>query len=199
MPLSFNDIGWADLGEQDPRVFKRASLGVKAPPSGVLHLSYDERHGSLIANQEEVVESSLNEVFIAHEVERVKDVVLFLRELYRVCAHGAVIRVWGVYFTHTDTFADPTKLRGLSERMFSYTSAIGREAMSRDELDDGVASSLYTGVDFDVKEVRHMVEPEYESRSDAARYWGIVHNLNVIRRVEIVLMCHKPSREKAQS
>ena len=173
---------WADV---DVRGFvRRACIGCDVPDTERLVVA----GGALDAP-----DSVFHEIVVRSVVERLpaEDLLRFWRELYRVCKKDAVVLVAGVYWSHVDAHADPTRLRGLSERMFAYLSAAGREIVEEDICGDDFVTAQLAGVEFAVKKVVRATEQEWESRSDEAKNWGLSHSLNVARWLEVTLVAVK--------
>lgn len=194
-------VGW-DAKERaaDPRVYHVKGIGWCEQEGW---WRWDERHHRIFDPR--VVEDqrmlnkapadALDEAIVVGVVERTRNLVGFWRELYRVCKHGAKVTVVGPYWSCTDALADPTRVRGLSEQMFAYLTAFGRAELAAEPNEDGLALDLLKDVDFDPVRFVRVTGPEWEARSDEAKSWGLIHSLNVCRRLEVGLVAHKPARE----
>ena len=183
--------GWDVVGEIDPRIYQRSRIG---SPNADLEWSGRK----LSCGQEQVANNKLNEVLIVNLVDRLPQdqLVPFWRELYKACAPAAIVRLIGVYYTClADIQADPTRLRGLSEKMLLHLSSGGRKALLADPLEDGVSVALFHDIDFEPVRVIHIADPEWEARADEAKAWNRAHSLNVVRRMDATLVVHKPCRE----
>ena len=193
--IDMPELGWNALPPDiDPAAYRRAWLGPGEAGDGVSHLTYADAYGITDKTRCRAEDSSIHEMTVVHTLERVTDVVAFWKELYRVCSHGACVRVVGTYWSHVDVQADPSRLRGVSERMFAYLAPGSRTSLLADPYEDDVGISLLTGVDFDTTSFQHLAEPEWHGHSDDARYWAARHHHNVVRRLITTLQCHKPVR-----
>ena len=195
MNLRPDQVGWETIPpDMDPAIYKRALLTPASGrsidvPDGVLRLPWSP--GASIAWP---AEGTINEAVVLGVFERIEDIVGFWRDLYRACAHGAYVHLQAPYWSHVDAVGDPTRRRGISERHLAYLSASGRLHLRDDPYEDGVALAAFTGIDFDTIRMVHLAEPEWDGRGDADRERALLHLLNVARRLEVTLLCHKPSR-----
>mgnify|MGYP001587400184 FL=1 len=192
MILNPKDIGWSILSdERDPSIYKKLVItprGAKAInlPDSIDRLPYPiEKWPD---------ENTYNEIGIFHVIERVGNLVSFWKDLYAICQHGAFLKVYGTYWHNEDAFSDPTCKRGLTNKMFDYLSAIGRKRLLDDFYDDGIACNELKDVDFDVNAVTHISSPLWEGKSDYEREYFMNHYINVAKKVEVGLVCHKPVR-----
>jgi SAM-dependent methyltransferase len=64
-------------------------------------------------------------VVCSHIVEHMSDVGRFLKEIHRVCADGARIRIDTPHFSSLESWADPSHRQHLSLRSFEFFSAQG--------------------------------------------------------------------------
>jgi len=186
--LSYADLGWADaLTGLDPSIYRRGYMG--PPPEGGLPSGVEE------INRFNLGTDTFNEITVNGVLDRASDLVSFWRQLYALCAHGAMVNVFGAYYTHVLAHADPTRVRGISERTFAYADALSRKHIQHtDPLDDGVAIQAMEGIDFEVKSILHIQEEEWDGRADAVRQWHTGHSWNVIRALRAKLIAHKPVR-----
>lgn len=193
MILNPGQVGWDTMPlDVDPAIYKRLLVtwpGARTidTPAGVTQLVY-QTHAAWPK------ESSIHDAIIYGVAERVSDIASFWRLLYKVMAHGGIVRVYSPYWTHIDVASDPTRLRGLSERHLAYLSAVGRAHLATDPYDDGVAINCYKDIDFDTIALGHFSEPEWEARSEADRNRALTHLINISRRIEATLKVYKPVR-----
>ena len=190
-PKRATELGWNDLpADMDPTIYHRAFLGPEDTiiPDGVTRLDTQIDPTCTSSN-------SIHELGVQHIVETVGDLVEFWREAYRVCNNGTTVRVYGAYYSHIDATANPLYRRGLSERMFSYLSPGNRAVAARDPYADLSTFDALKDVDFEFKGVRYFLEDKWRCRSQAAVNWHQEHSLNVVRRIEALLIVHKPVRK----
>ena len=192
------DFGWASIEGVDPKIYKRAVIGnvpESALPQGTIRLAEPKAYP--VPYSFPFVENGwVNEVVVYQALERVNDQIAFWKELYRICAHGAWVRLTSVYHSHIDAIADPTRKNRISERYFGYLSSAGRAQLRRDPFEDEIGCDIYGGVDFETKTIRHILEPEWEGFSDATRYEGLKRDMNVASRIEVHLLAFKPARKE---
>lgn len=192
MILNPKEIGWSILSDEDrdPSIYKKLAI----LPRGAKAINLPDSITKLMHPIEKWPDEEYNEIGIFHVIERVDDLVSFWKNLYRISAHGAYIKVYGTYWNNEDAFADPTYKRGLTNKMFDYLSAIGRKRLLDDLYDDGIACSLLSDIDFDTTALTHISSPIWEGRSDYERDYFINHYINVAKKLEVSLVCHKPVR-----
>ncbi len=143
------------------------------------------------------------EVLLRHVLEHLgRDTDAFLgilRELYRVCAPGAAVRIVVPHPRHQDFLQDPTHVRPIVPEMFLHTSlAVNREWQQRGL--PGTPLAMYLGIDFAIASVSLQLDPHWRRWLDAdpARRAEIDQiareRNNVIQECEIVLRAEKPFR-----
>lgn len=186
--MSDADNGW-QMVEPDARIFRRGTLGRRDSDLVWSGNTITTRDGHPIGD------AAYHELHIIGLVERIpsEELIPFWRELYRICQHGATVTVLGAYWSHIDAQADPTRHRGLSERMFAYLSSEERAAIEADAYEDDWATSLLRDVDLRPTKITRVTEPDWDTRSDDAKNWGLRHAINVARRLEVVLVAHRPT------
>jgi hypothetical protein len=184
--------GW-EISETDPRVLSRKTIGY-IPREGCWHLSPLTLVDILDESGRKAPSNSLNEAVVVGIVDRIWNLVPFWRELYRVCKAGAQATIVGPYWTSTEAQADPTRIRGLSEQMFYYLSPHFRAGMRTELFEDGYGLDLLADVDFDPIRFVRTTGPEWEARSEDAKAWALLHNVNICKRLEVTLTVYKPVR-----
>jgi hypothetical protein len=114
-------------------------------------------------------DDSIDEVVANHVLEHVgaaPDVFIgIMQELYRVCQGGALIRIAVPHPRHDNFLDDPTHVRAVTPMTLALFSRTQCEQWKR----DGNANSplaLYAGVDFELREVKVVVDPRYDGRPD---------------------------------
>jgi glycosyltransferase involved in cell wall biosynthesis len=146
------------------------------------------------------------EVLLKHVLEHLgKDADSFLgilRELYRVCAPDALVRIAVPHPRHRDFLQDPTHVRPVLAEMFEHFSLdINDQWVRRGQ--PGTPLALYLGIDFAIEKVTLMLDPwwdaEYRSgRVSKDQLDRAARDLNnVIQATEIELRARKPFRGKA--
>ena len=170
---------WDNEPVTDPRVFRRVYIGpAKEIPD------YVEKCDDIASLQSD----SVHELLVYNHVERVVDLPTFFRHCYRVLKLGCNMIVSGFYHRHEDVRVDPTRLRGLEEKMFFALAKDWRDTAATDPFEDDILSKIYDGVDFSVMNIVYAGEPLWLGKSDLARSWGHTHFGNVTRRIDVTLV-----------
>ncbi len=60
-------------------------------------------------------DNTLNEIYIAHYAEHMKDLVKFMDEVWRIGESGAKVTIVAPYYTSMRAWQDPTSMRPLTE------------------------------------------------------------------------------------
>jgi SAM-dependent methyltransferase len=110
-------------------------------------------------------DDSVEEVVMSHVLEHLgatADVFIgIMREIYRVCRDGAILRISVPHPRHDDYLGDPTHVRPVTPQMLSlFSRKLNLEWQSL-----GFASTplaLYHGVDFEIEEIGYVLEKDYE-------------------------------------
>jgi hypothetical protein len=121
-----------------------------------------------------------------------------MRELYRVCAPGARVRVVVPHPRHQDFLQDPTHVRPIVPEMFLHWSLDANREWRRRGL-PGTPLATYHEVDFAIESVELRLDPHWQRWLDedrARRQHEIdaivrTHN-NVVQECEVVLRVKKP-------
>lgn len=115
-------------------------------------------------------DSCAEEVLFIHSLEHMGEqssvFLEIMRELYRICAPGAEVRIHVPHPRHDDFIDDPTHVRAITPRMLSL---FDREANERVRAAGGANTPLaiYLNVDFQVAEVQTVPAEPYMSRLKA--------------------------------
>lgn len=146
-------------------------------------------------------DDAVDEVLLRHVLEHVgRDTDTFLgimRELYRVCAPGAQVRIVVPHPRHQDFLQDPTHVRPIVPEMFLHWSLTVNRQWQQQGL-PGTPLAQYLGVDFGIVAVTLRLDPEWQRWLDAdpRRRSEIDHIVkthnNVVQECEIVLRAEKP-------
>jgi glycosyltransferase involved in cell wall biosynthesis len=149
-------------------------------------------------------DDAADDVLLRHVLEHVgRDADTFagiMRELYRVCAPDALVRVLVPHPRHQDFLQDPTHVRPIVPEMFLHWSLDANRDWQRRGL-PGTPLAAYHEVDFAVQSVELRLDPHWQRWLDedrARRQHEIdaivrTHN-NVVQECEIVLRAKKPFR-----
>lgn len=132
--------------------------------------------------------SSVDEVVMNHVLEHLgADPEVFVGvfvELYRVCKGGALVKIAVPHPRHDHFLGDPTHVRVVTPEVLSLFSQKNCAAWAK----SGAANTplaLYADVDFELRETRFSVEPQYAGKpnvAELARHWN-----NVVQEIRMVL------------
>lgn len=136
-------------------------------------------------------DNSVEEVHANHVMEHLADVCGVMKEIYRVCKHGAKVQINVPSPTHRDWLGDPTHVSHIiPETMYLFS----KKACDAVKAQGGANSPLayYLGCDFDVYHIEHMIDAAYKDyveRRDpgfdlmARNYWNVIQAHNIQLRV----------------
>jgi hypothetical protein len=146
-------------------------------------------------------DSSVDEIVLHHVLEHLGETVEsffgVIKELYRVCRHGAVIQIAVPHPRHDTFLADPTHVRAFTAESFMLYS----KAMCRQWQKEGVPTSplgLYLDVDFNVTHIQFDLEQPWAAQYDAKQITqeqllqAAKQLNNVVKQINIRWMVNKP-------
>ena len=141
-------------------------------------------------------QSSVKEIVMNHVLEHLGEstavYLKIIRELYRVCTHGALINISVPHPRHDDFITDPTHVRIVTPRGMELFS----KAKNRQWARDGYANSplgLYLDVDFEIVKSTLHLDPEWRDRlksqacTQADVFAAMNRYLNVVKEIRMVL------------
>jgi hypothetical protein len=107
-------------------------------------------------------QDSVGEIVMNHVLEHLGEstgvYLKIIRELYRVCAHGALLRIAVPHPRHDDFIADPTHVRVVTPRGMELFS----KEKNREWMQGGYANSplgIYLDVDFEIVDSTIHLDP----------------------------------------
>jgi glycosyltransferase involved in cell wall biosynthesis len=167
-------------------------------------------HPDLVHNLEQFPwpfpDGCAREVLLKHVLEHLgRDSDTFLgimKELYRVCAPDARIRIVVPHPRHRDFLQDPTHVRPVLAEMFEHFSLEINEDWVRRGL-PGTPLALYLGLDFGIESATLNLDPWWDAEFRAGRVTreqlerAARDCNNVIATTEVVLRARKPFRRAA--
>ena len=110
-------------------------------------------------------DNSVREILLSHELEHIgqnPDIFnLIIKELYRICIHGAKIDIRVPHPRHDDFIADPTHVRPITVLGLSLYD---KELNKKWEI-EGAANTpmaIIHNVDFRIKKVTYVVDKKYQ-------------------------------------
>ena len=140
--------------------------------------------------------SSVGEVVLNHVLEHLgqsSDIFLgIMKELYRVCAPGAAVRIWVPHPRSDDFLNDPTHVRAITPQVLSLFSKKNNESWIR----QGGANSplaLFLDVDFEIREANFVLNEPWSGQLAANRITeeeldiACARYNNVIKEIKLVL------------
>jgi SAM-dependent methyltransferase len=130
-----------------------------------------------------IEDNTVGEVFCSHYIEHVKDLRKFAQELYRICRPGAIVTFHAPYYSSIRAMQDPTHVNFISEATFLYWDA---EWMKVNKLEH-----YNMGVNFKSISGKYVYDPEWNTRSSAAREYARRHYINVVSDIEMTLQVVK--------
>lgn len=134
------------------------------------------------------VDNQIEEIFCSHFLEHIGDELIpFMDECWRVLKPGGLFRIRCPYYTSIRAVQDPTHKRFISEAMFQYFSAKGREAL-------GVAHYPIKA-DFDVEEMRFHFPEQMQFIPEDERKYLLQHAWNTAADIEVLLRKHDPDKQ----
>jgi len=137
---------------------------------------------------------SVDEVVLSHVLEHLgRDPVVFVgifQELYRVCKPGALVKIVVPHPRHDNFIGDPTHVRAVTPQVLSlFSKKLCAEWAAKGAANTPLA--VYAGVDFEIRDVRMIVEPAFAKKpnlEELARHWN-----NVVVEYHLVLEVMKPA------
>jgi glycosyltransferase involved in cell wall biosynthesis len=146
------------------------------------------------------------EVLLKHVLEHLgRDSDTFLgiiRELYRVCAPGALVRIIVPHPRHQDFLQDPTHVRPVLPELFQHFSLRTNEDWISRGL-PGTPLALYLELDFELQSSTLQLDPHWEAQYRSGKVSqeqlerAILDLNNVVRSTEVVLRAVKPFHHQA--
>ncbi len=166
---------------------------------------YEQAHPDCVMDLEvlpwPLPDACADEVLLKHVLEHVgRDSDTFLgimRELYRVCAPGAAVRILVPHPRHQDFLQDPTHVRPIVPEMFLHWSLQTNREWQAKGL-PGTPLAIYQRVDFRIVSVTLRLDALWQRwlDEDPARRGEIDHVIrthnNVVQEIEVVLRAEKP-------
>jgi hypothetical protein len=140
--------------------------------------------------------SSVGEVVLNHVLEHLgqsSDVFLeIMKELYRVCAPGAVVRIWVPHPRSDDFLNDPTHVRPITPEVLSLFSRKKNESWIR-QGGANTPLALFLDVDFEIREAKFVLNEPWSGQLSANRISemeldnAVARYNNVIKEIQLVL------------
>lgn len=160
---------------------------------------FDYGNGSTLLNVEQTPwpweTSSVDEMLWNHSMEHVgQDPQVFLaimKEIYRVCCHGAILHIHVPHPRHDEFLGDPTHVRPITADLFVLFS---KEANEHFRANGGANScfALQLGVDFKLLANNLVLDSRFEYLKDDPSWerMALTQN-NVVRELRLTLQVIK--------
>ncbi|MFI5454518.1 MAG: class I SAM-dependent methyltransferase [Isosphaerales bacterium] len=147
-------------------------------------------------------DDSVGEVLLKHVLEHLgRDPIVYLeimKELYRVCHDGAIIRIVVPHHRHEHFFNDPTHVRAVTAEGMTLFS----QRLNRHWIAQGFSHSplgIYLGIDFELIEMKlqpselwYRLHPQLPVDAGALMQQSALYN-NLIEEVQMTLRPVKPA------
>jgi hypothetical protein len=145
-------------------------------------------------------DGSIEEVLLIHVLEHLGQTpeafIGIVKELYRVCKPGALVKIAVPHPRHDNFLGDPTHVRPISADVLSLFS----KRLNLEWQNSGLPNTplaLYHGVDFEIVENVYVLEPKYraalaagELDQDALNTLASERN-NVVQEIHVTLRAVK--------
>lgn len=141
-------------------------------------------------------DSSVDEILMSHVLEHLgasTDLYFkIIKELYRVCKNGALIKIRVPHPRHDDYLADPTHVRPIT----AFGLSLFSKSLNREWQKAGAANStlgLYLDVDFEIVKFQQVLDEPWNSKfaqrklTDVEVRQAMIDLNNVIKEVQIDL------------
>ena len=150
-------------------------------------------------------ESSVDEVVASHILEHLgadtETYLAIIKELYRICVPGALIRIAVPHPRSDDFLIDPTHVRPiLPDQMHLFSKAKNREWAEQGFANTPLA--LYLDVDFELDSVEWMPTELWRERLQAGEISAddlaekALHQYNILQEIQMVLRVIKDGAEE---
>lgn len=127
-------------------------------------------------------DNSIDEIFCSHYIEHSKDIIKFIDECYRILKPECKIMITAPYYSSVRAIQDPTHVNHISEMSFLYYNKKWRE--------DNKLNHYPIKSDFDYV-YGYAFHPNWQSRSEEAKNFALIHYINVVTDIQVVLTKRK--------
>lgn len=134
-------------------------------------------------------DESVDEIYCAHFVEHITDLVSFVNEIWRVLKVGSKAVIIAPYYNSMRAWQDPTHKRAISEATFLYFNKGWRD------LQNVPFDEYRIKADFDFS-YGYFCTPDWAGRNEEARNFAIRHYTNVVNDIQVILV-KRAKEEKA--
>ena len=185
MPITMEQRLDVACGQQLQTGWTGMDIADVIAPAGAKYIQHD-----VLSFPWPIESNSVYEARCSHFVEHIphqlegcdknrNGLVLFMEELYRVMMPQGIVTIMAPYYSSQRAWQDPTHVRGITENTFRY-------------FDKQWLTSLGMGhygikTDFEVLNTKLILDPEFESKNEAAKQIAILHYINVVLDINITL------------
>jgi hypothetical protein len=140
--------------------------------------------------------NSVDEVLFNHSLEHMGETVVgyakLICELYRVCAHDALVRINCPNPFHEDFINDPTHVRAITPASLSLLSKRNNAYLRENKAANTCLADMWD-VDFEMVSVERVVDPRFPELVDQPAVFEkmALINLNIVKEYKIVLKAVK--------
>ena len=120
-------------------------------------------------------DNSVDEIYCSEFIEHVENLVAFMDELYRIMKPGAGGLITAPYWSHINTWRDPTHRRGIADKTLFFFDKSWRDSNGKTCYDINSDFSVSYQMVFDEGYL-----PEYEKLSTEEQIFAITHYVNVV-------------------
>jgi len=135
-------------------------------------------------------DSSVDEIYCAHLVEHIHNLIPFMNECYRVLKPGGRMEILAPYYTAIQATQDPTHVRFISENSFNYFTD---EYLQKKRTFNYGINCLFKIVSIDYTHINVWSKSWVPHQ---IRHWARRHLFNVAVDITTVLAAVKPMIEK---
>jgi SAM-dependent methyltransferase len=142
-------------------------------------------------------DNSVDEILLSHVLEhlgQLTDVYLkIIQELYRICRHGAIIKIDVPHPYHENFISDPTHVRPITVeglKLFDQT-------LNQEWINEGFSNTplgIYLGVNFKITNAKYIIDEKHHDilKSEGELIFELMRKqLNVCKQISIELVCIK--------
>ncbi len=120
-------------------------------------------------------DNSIEEIYSGHCLEHLDDTVKIMKEIYRICKNGAIVRIKVPYFKSIGAFKDPTHKQFFTERTFEYFDA--------DKLKNQAVPDYGLGLNFKTEKIGYIWSEKWIRYLPFKKIFFLKHFWNIARTI----------------
>jgi hypothetical protein len=142
-------------------------------------------------------DNSVDEILLSHVLEHLGQLTAvylkIIQEFYRICRHGAVIRIYVPHPRHDDFIGDPTHVRPITVEGLTLFD----QALNQEWIKGGFSNTplgIYLGVNFRIQNSEYVIEQKYHDKIQSGEenvFDLMKEHLNICKQINIELVCIK--------